>query len=124
MDASAGWNQWSLLSSTMQNYNSDKWGFEGILKDSNEVKVLGIISLFFFLLGCAPSTPDLIEQAHLTGDWSLVNARMEAIERREAREPKACPRGATRLCNKRYGDNRCSCIRNSDVRQILRDAGL
>ena len=88
------------------------------------MKVLGIIGLFFFLLGCAASTPDLIEQAHLTGDWSLVNARMEAIERREARIPQACPRGTTRLCNNRFGDDRCSCIRNTEVRQILRNAGL
>jgi len=29
-DRSAGWNQWSLPGSTMQNYNSDDWGFVGI----------------------------------------------------------------------------------------------
>ena len=85
------------------------------------MKVLSIISLFFFLLGCATTTPDLIEQAHLTGDWSHVNARMEAIERREARNPQVCPRGTTRLCNNRFGDGRCACVRRSDMRQLLRD---
>ena len=87
------------------------------------MKVLSIVSLFFLLLGCAASTPDLIEQAHLTGDWSLVNARMEAIERREAREPMACQRGTTPICNNRFGDDRCSCIRNAEVRQLLRNFG-
>jgi outer membrane murein-binding lipoprotein Lpp len=79
----------------------------------------------FLLLGCAASTPDLIDQAHLTGDWSLVNARMEAIERREASKPKSCPRRTARVCNDRFGDDwlRCDCIENSDVRQMLRSRG-
>ncbi len=106
----------------MQNYNSDERGFGGILEDSNKVKVLTILSLFL-LLGCATSTPDLIETAHATGDWSLVNARMEAIERREARKPQACPRGSTLVCNSRFGDDRCTCVRNSEVRQILGTVG-
>ena len=78
------------------------------------------------MLGCAPSTPTLTEHAHLTGDWSLVNARMEAIERREAREarkPQSCPRGTTRLCNNRFGDDRCSCISRSDLDEILGSLG-
>ena len=106
----------------MQNYNRDKWGFGGILKGSNKVKTLSILTLFL-LLGCAPSTPDLIEQAHLTGDWSLVNKRIEAIERREARKPKACPRGTTSVCNSRFRDDRCSCISDAEVRRLLRSLG-
>jgi hypothetical protein len=53
----------------MQNYNSEKRGFGGILLGSVKVKTLSIFWLFL-LLGCAPSTQDLIEQAHFTGDWS------------------------------------------------------
>ncbi len=49
------------------------------------MKTLSIFSLFL-LLGCAPSTHDLIEQAHLTGDRSLVNKRIEAEEKQDARE--------------------------------------
>ncbi len=49
------------------------------------MKTLSIFSLFL-LLGCAPSTHDLIEQAHLTGDRSLVNKRIEAEEKQYARE--------------------------------------
>jgi len=49
------------------------------------MKALSILSLFL-LFGCAPSTQDLIEQAHFTGDWSLVNERIEAEEKQYARE--------------------------------------
>ncbi len=49
------------------------------------MKALSILSLFL-LFGCAPSTQDLIEQAHLTGDWSFVNKRIEAEEKQYARE--------------------------------------
>jgi len=49
------------------------------------VKALSIL-LLFLLFGCAPSTQNLIEQAHFTGDWSLVNKRIEAEEKQYARE--------------------------------------
>ncbi len=41
------------------------------------MKAFKILSLFL-LFGCAPSAQDLIEQAHFTGDRSLVNKRIEA----------------------------------------------
>ncbi len=88
----------------------------------SKVKAFSIFSLLL-LLGCAPSTPDLIEQAHLTGDWTLVNKRMEAIERREARKPMSCPRGSTLVCNDRFGRDRCACVSNADVRQMLGSMG-
>ncbi|MFQ6006452.1 MAG: hypothetical protein ACE5OQ_13220 [Woeseia sp.] len=87
------------------------------------MKALGIISLFF-LFGCAPSTQDLIEEAHLTGDWTHVNKRIEAIERREAKKTMMCPDGSTRWCDSRFGDDRCACVRNSEVRAMLRSLGL
>ncbi len=49
------------------------------------MKALSIL-LLFLMFGCAPSTHDLIEQAHLTGDRSLVNKRIEAEEKQYARE--------------------------------------
>ncbi len=82
------------------------------------MKALSIL-LLFLLFGCAPSTHDLIEQAHLTGDWSLVNKRIEAEERRKAERAPSCPKGMTRLCEIRLGDERCGCVRNADVRRML-----
>ena len=49
------------------------------------MKALSIL-LLFLLFGCASSTHDLTEQAHLTGDWPLVNKRIEAEEKQYARE--------------------------------------
>ena len=49
------------------------------------MKALSILSLFL-LFGCAPSTQDLIEQAHFIGDRSLINKRDEAEDKRYARE--------------------------------------
>ena len=49
------------------------------------MKALSIL-LLFLLFGCAPSTHDLIEQAHLTGDRSLVNKRIEAEDRQYAHD--------------------------------------
>jgi len=121
--ASAGWNQWSLPISTMQNYNSGTWGFGEILLGSVKVKTLSIFSLFL-LLGCAPSTHDLIEQAHLTGDWSLVNQRFDAMEKREKPRPQSCPRGTTKWCTKRFRDERCSCVSNADLRDQLSAFGF
>jgi len=106
----------------MQNYNSEKRGFGGILLGSVKVKTLSIFSLFL-LLGCAPSTQDLIEQAHLTGNWSLVNKRIEAEERRKAVSVPSCPRGTIPWCKISFGDKRCSCVRNADVRRMLDSMG-
>jgi hypothetical protein len=107
----------------VQNYNSDERGFGGVFLGSVKVKPLSTLILFL-LIGCASSTQDLIEQAHFTGDWSLVNKRMDAIERRQARRPPSCPRGTTLVCDKKFGDERCGCVSNSDVRQMLRSVGF
>jgi len=86
------------------------------------VKALSIL-LLFLLFGCAPSTQDLIEQGHLTGDWSLVNKRIEAEERREERRKAergpSCPKGTTGWCEISFGDKRCGCVGNADFRRML-----
>lgn len=64
------------------------------------------LPVLFFLLACVPSTQVLIEQAHLTGDWSLVNKRIAAQERREA--PPACAWPLVELCKGHFG---CECVR-------------
>ncbi len=102
----------------MQNYNSEQGGFGGILLGSVKMKALSILILFV-LIGCAPSTQDLIQQAHLTGDWTLVNQRVAAMERREAQRSQPCPRGGVKICNSRFGDNKCTCASNAEVRRML-----
>ncbi len=71
------------------------------------MKALSILSLFL-LFGCAPSTQDIIEQAHFNDDRPLINKRNEAEERLYAREDAlilARERYEARLqaCNKAGG---------------------
>ncbi len=86
------------------------------------MKALSIIMLFL-LFGCAPGTQDLIEQAHVTGDWSIVNKRIEATERREAQRPQSCPRHTKQWCISRLGHEKCRCVSDSEGRDIFDSLG-
>lgn len=77
----------------------------------------GSVLLLSLLSGCASSSEDLIEQAELTGDWTLVNQRMAALERLEARKPPSCPRGNKPWCINRQGKMKCSCVSDSQARE-------
>ncbi len=84
----------------------------------NNIWTISILAMFL-LSGCAPSTHDLIEQAQFTGDWSFVNKRIAAIERREAQRPQSCPPGTKRWCISRLGHEKCSCVSDSEARDRL-----
>ena len=83
------------------------------------MKVLGLLSLFL-LLGCV-STQDLIEQAHLSGDWTPVNLRLTAIEKRQAEKAaeQSCGRGSIMYCSKRFGEEKCACAGDAELRRAL-----
>jgi hypothetical protein len=75
------------------------------------------VLLTLLLSGCATtSTPELIEQAQLTGNWTAVNARFKALDRAAGQSNKMCPRGAKPWCVKRIGKESCSCISDSEGR--------
>jgi hypothetical protein len=82
------------------------------------ISAIGILSLSL-LSGCASSTHDLIEQAQLTGDWALVDQRIAALERQEARKPPSCPRGTKPWCSSRQGKRKCGCVSDSEGREML-----
>ena len=73
------------------------------------------VLLTLLLSGCATtSTPELIEQAYLTGDWTAVNARFKALDRAAGQSNKMCPRGTKPWCVKRsIGQESCSCVSDS-----------
>jgi hypothetical protein len=72
------------------------------------------------LSGCATtSTPELIEQAELTGDWTAVNARFAAIDRAAGQSNKMCPSGTKPWCVKHTGKESCSCVSDLAVRERL-----
>ena len=82
------------------------------------------ILAMFLLSGCASSTHDLIEQAQLTGDWSFVNKRMATLERLEPQHPQSCPRGTKRWCISRPGHEKCSCVSDSQGRDMFDALGF
>ena len=81
------------------------------------------ILLLSLLFGCAASTADLVEQAQLTGDWSLVDKKEEARDRRETRREargQSCGSGTTKYCTGRPGRESCGCVSNSVMRELFR----
>ena len=84
------------------------------------IRSLAISVLAILLMsGCAASTASLIEQAELTGDWTLVNQRIAALERLEAQKPPSCPRGTKSWCIGRRGQTKCGCVSDSESRDLL-----
>ncbi len=58
--------------------------------------------------------------------WAEVNKRMEADARREKnrRSEGQCTNGFVAWCDRRFGDNRCSCVSQQRVRDALSRAGM
>lgn len=82
----------------------------------------GLVLLALCLLaGCTagPTLEQLEAEAMITGDWSLVEQRERAIQRRESRQEIACPSGYTAVCESRLGDRRCICGKHENVRTLL-----
>jgi hypothetical protein len=77
------------------------------------------ILAMILLSGCASSTNDLIREAQLTGDWTLVNSRMEAIERRDAQDQPSCPAGTKLWCSSHLDREECSCVGDSKGRDLF-----
>jgi hypothetical protein len=71
-----------------------------------------LISILSMLLlsDCATSTQELIELAPFTGDWTHVNNRLDATERREAQSKQTCPPGTKLWCVSRIRNEGCSCV--------------
>ena len=86
-------------------------------------KLLLVTTVFSILLlaGCGTSTQDLISEAQLTDDWTQVNSRFSALDRRDAQSLASCPSGRKSWCVKRLSQMKCSCVNDSDGRDILRD---
>lgn len=74
-----------------------------------------------FVAGCAsgPSLEQLERQALLTGDWSTVERREQAVERRQARDEIRCPAGQTGYCENRRLIRPCRCVDSDSVYAML-----
>ena len=72
------------------------------------------------LSGCATtSTPELIEQAQLTDNWTAVNTRFEAMDEAGDQSEQMCPRGTKSWCVMRNGNESCSCVSDAAARKRL-----
>ena len=80
-----------------------------------------IVIVALVLAGCGTYTPmeELERQALLTGDWSAVEKREAALERRKARLGPQCPAGMLAVCDGTMGGNRCTCVKSDALRSAL-----
>ena len=73
------------------------------------------------LFGCAEhQTLEELELAALqSGDWTAVEKRERAIEKRRARRGFVCAGGAIAICESRGGDKRCECASQDSIDHML-----
>jgi len=69
---------------------------------------------------CAPSTDALIREANQSGNWSLVNKRLDAEEERMLASVSQCDNGQTLMCSTSVGQSTCSCVVDTVAREKLR----
>lgn len=81
----------------------------------------GIVLLGLCMIAGCSYTPleELEKQAMVTGDWSAVERRERLIAEREARTRSNCPSQTVEVCETFIGDERCSCVEQSDFSTML-----
>ena len=84
------------------------------------MKVLLLLGAFF-LTGCMsmPTLEQLEEQALLTGDWTAVEKREKLIAKRARIQGPQCPAGMMAYCEAHFGQKRCGCVSNAEMRALL-----
>ncbi len=69
---------------------------------------------------CAPSTDALIREANQSGNWSLVNQRLDAEEERRQASISQCNDGYLLMCSTTVGQSSCSCVVDFIAQEKLR----
>ena len=84
------------------------------------MKILCLFALFA-LAGCVarPTLQELEYAALRSGDWSQVEKRERALERRQFRNGPQCPDDRIAICDVQFGDVACSCADRDDLRRVL-----
>jgi len=69
------------------------------------------------LAGCAtrPTMQQLESEALVTGDWSAVQQRENAIKRRQQRQGPECPPRSISYCVQSFGETRCACVARESI---------
>ncbi len=83
-----------------------------------------VLVVLFLLGGCAASTDALLDEAIESRDWTAVNERFEAKERRQRRELPNCPPRTRLMCTDGRTRNNCACVDRLRSDEMLRAAGI
>ena len=80
-----------------------------------------LLAVLIFLSACAPTMDDLKMEANISGDWTAVNARLDAEE--EIRfEQTECGRRFIPICDSR--SEACKCVLRDEFAHQQREAAL
>ena len=84
------------------------------------MKALSVLAVFL-MTGCASyqTLEELEDEAMKTGNWAAVEKRERVIARREARTGLKCAAGYVGYCESYGTDNRCACLPNDTMRDML-----
>ncbi|MEM7431104.1 MAG: hypothetical protein AAF351_04090 [Pseudomonadota bacterium] len=82
------------------------------------------LSLLLVLSGCGHSLTmeELEAQALVTGDWSAVEEREAANQRRQARVAGSCPIGQVQVCESSMFNSNCLCMSGNSMQRSLRES--
>ena len=83
------------------------------------MRVLPFLVLFL-LPACATTTDELFTKANFSGDFTAVNARLEAENEIETGQPN-CRDGMVLVCETSYTET-CSCVPNHRFHDRYRDS--
>jgi hypothetical protein len=84
-------------------------------------KFNAILALSIGLVACAPSTDGLIREAKQSGNWTLVNQRLESDEEQMLASVSRCGDGKLMMCSTSIGLSKCSCVADVLARERFRE---
>jgi hypothetical protein len=80
-----------------------------------------LLTASIFLSACAPTTNELILEANISGNWTAVNARMDAEDENES-GPMECRDSFILACAS--GGESCTCVLTARFEEQRRDMAI
>ena len=80
---------------------------------------VGAALISLLVSACAPSTGALIREAQQSGNWTLVNHRLEPDEEHRLASVSQCGDGQLMMCSTSNGQSNCSCVPDVVARAML-----
>ncbi len=83
------------------------------------MRVLLIVACLI-ISACAPSTDALVREANQSGNWALVNHRLDADEELMMANISQCHDGYLLMCSTSVNQKSCSCVVDDIAHEKLR----